>query len=111
MQLLAFAVLAFIVLRRLRLYPPERRGVIIDVEWLYRMAGQMIAGVLGRQGTRAALAIESLSGRLAARVFDGASQVFAPHGRVARNLPLAGAAICTAALLGFVAIIAMFASR
>ncbi|MEP7209777.1 MAG: Na(+)/H(+) antiporter subunit D [Alphaproteobacteria bacterium] len=111
LQLLAFAVLAFIVLRRLRLYPPERRGVIIDIEWLWRQAGQMIAGVLGRQGAKTALAIESLSGRLAARVFDGASQVFAPGGRVARNLPLAGAAIWTAALLGFVAIIAMFTSR
>jgi multicomponent Na+:H+ antiporter subunit D len=110
-QLLAFAVLAFVVLRRLKLYPPERRGIIIDIEWLWRKAGQVAVSFLGRWGARIGLGVESMTGRLAARVFDGAGQVFAPRGWTARNLPLASMAIWTLGLLAFVSIVAMFASR
>jgi multicomponent Na+:H+ antiporter subunit D len=110
MQLLAFAVLAFVVLRRLKLYPPERRGVIVDIEWLWRKAGRAAGGLLGRLASRASAALESLAGRLAAGLGGGASHIFAPTGWVARNLPLAGTAIWTAVMLAFLAAVAMFAS-
>jgi multicomponent Na+:H+ antiporter subunit D len=110
MQLLAFAVLAFVVLRRLRLYPPERRGVILDVEWLWRKAGRLAGQAIVRQAGRATVAVERTTGLAVARVLGGASQVFAPDRWTARNLSLAGSAIWTLGLLGFVAILAIFAS-
>jgi multicomponent Na+:H+ antiporter subunit D len=109
MQLLAFAVLAFVVLRRLRLYPPERRGVILDVEWLWRKAGRLAGQAIVRQAGRATVAVERTTGLAVARVLGGASQVFAPDRWTARNLSLAGSAIWTLGLLGFVAILAIFA--
>ena len=110
-QLLAFAGLAFILLRRLRLYPPERRGVILDVEWLWRRAGRVLVGALGRAAGKASVAVDAAARRMISHGLGGASEVFAPSGWAARNLYLAGTAIWTAVLLGFVAIIAMFASR
>ena len=39
MQLLILAVFAFILLKRLMLYPAEKPGVILDTDWLYRKVG------------------------------------------------------------------------
>ena len=38
MQLLCFALLAFVFLMRSRLHPPEVRGIDLDSDWLYRKA-------------------------------------------------------------------------
>lgn len=108
MQLLAFAVLAFVVLRRLRLYPPERRGVIIDIEWLWRRAGPAVLRVVDRHAARMAVATDATAARSLASIGSGLMQIFAPRGWAARGLPLAGTAIWTVALLGFVAALAMF---
>ena len=37
-QLLIFAILAFAVLVRTGIYPPEKRGVNLDFDWIYRKA-------------------------------------------------------------------------
>jgi multicomponent Na+:H+ antiporter subunit D len=43
MQLLMFSALAFTVLMRTGLYPPELRAVNLDTDWLYRRAGAWLA--------------------------------------------------------------------
>jgi multicomponent Na+:H+ antiporter subunit D len=48
MQLLIFAMLAFVVLVRIRLYPPEIPSVVLNSDWFYRrLAPQIGRPVLG----------------------------------------------------------------
>jgi len=102
LELLAFAVLAFMVLKWVKLYPPERPGVILDAEWLWRKAAPSAlralawpAGAPGRVlGAAAAWAI--------ARVLILTRQVFAADGVVARKVPLTASAVWTLAILGLV---------
>jgi len=55
-QLLIFAILAFAVLVRTGIYPPEKRGVNLDFDWTYRKALpaliRWISGVGGGIGDR-----------------------------------------------------------
>jgi multicomponent Na+:H+ antiporter subunit D len=46
--LLIFSALAFAVLMRTGLYPPELRSTNLDSEWFYRRAGYAGAMALGR---------------------------------------------------------------
>ena len=70
LQLLLFSALAFSVLVRTGIYPPELRSVNIDSDWLYRKAGPsaargiagawrlMLAGFAGRLTARTAAAVD-----------------------------------------------------
>jgi multicomponent Na+:H+ antiporter subunit D len=42
MQLLLFSALAFAVLQRTGLYPPELRSINLDTDWLYRRVPQLV---------------------------------------------------------------------
>ena len=48
MQLLLFSALAFSVLMRTGIYPPELRAVNLDSDWLYRVAAPAATGFGGR---------------------------------------------------------------
>jgi len=62
MQLLVLAILAFMLLKRFRLYPPERPGVILDTDWLYRKLGYGLASWLGAVWGKAGPALGALPG-------------------------------------------------
>ena len=48
MQLLIFAMLAFVVLVRLKLYPPEIPSVVLNSDWFYRrLAPAILRPILG----------------------------------------------------------------
>jgi len=49
-QLLIFAILAFAVLVRTGIYPPEKRGVNLDFDWTYRKALPALIRVIARVG-------------------------------------------------------------
>jgi multicomponent Na+:H+ antiporter subunit D len=108
LELLTFAVLAFMVLKWVKLYPPERPGVILDAEWLWRKAipdaWRAIAWPLGAPGR----VLSALTAWAIARVFVLARQVFAPDGVVARKVPLTATAVCTLAILGLVLAVSFF---
>jgi multicomponent Na+:H+ antiporter subunit D len=82
-RLLVFAILAFAVLVRTGIYPPERAGVNLDFDWSYRRALPALLGRLAAAGgfvTRAfSVASESLLGRGYRLVYrlHGPSGVFA----------------------------------
>ncbi len=63
MQLLCFALLAFVFLMRKGLHPPEVRGINLDSDWVYRkLAPRMLPFVVGAVGsgvTRSLAAIKS----------------------------------------------------
>ena len=46
LQLLVFSALAFAVLMRTGVYPPELRSVNLDFDWIYRRLGARAAGRL-----------------------------------------------------------------
>jgi multicomponent Na+:H+ antiporter subunit D len=100
MQLLAFAGLAFLILKRIRLYPPEKPGVIIDVEWLWRKGGPWLASRLKPPGALAgSRSLPQRAGNLAVAAIR---QAFAPEGIAARRFPLLATAGLTLAMLAVV---------
>jgi multicomponent Na+:H+ antiporter subunit D len=52
LQLLMFSALAFAVLMRTGLYPPEQRSVNLDFDWIYRKAGPAALGAVAPPAAR-----------------------------------------------------------
>lgn len=108
MQLLIFAVLAFMVIRWFGIYPVERPGVIIDVEWIWRKGGPALGRWLGRPMRTGGRIVSGIASSAIAGLQAGARQVFAADGVVSRKLPLSGTAIWAVCLLGVVLLISLF---
>jgi len=107
LQLLAFAVLAFLLLKRAGLYPPEAPGIILDVDWVWRRgwplaAGPVRAPVLGVLRSVAAAGRDVL-GRVGAMM----AEVFSPAGTLASRASAVSGAVWAVALLGIVVIISV----
>lgn len=106
-QLLAFAALAFVLIKKFALYPEEEPGVILDAEWAWRRAGPGVVGVLGAS-------IMTLQANFT-RAWDTASdwmqehlaQTFAPARGVSQRIPLSSTAIWSGFLLAVVLLIAL----
>lgn len=107
-ELIAFAVFAFMLLRFLKLYPPEQDGLILDAEWIWRKALPRVAAGLARPTAVPGRTISALITSTGRRVQGLAAQVFAEGGLVSRKLPLAGTAVWTLAILGLVVLISIF---
>ena len=100
LQLLMFSALAFAVLMRSGIYPPELRSVNIDSDWIYRrflprIVGTVRNGLAAMQRTAEAAAERGLR-RMLAVVFH----YHGPGGMLARTWPIGGAALCVLAMLG-----------
>lgn len=87
-QLLAFGVLAFVLLKRLKLEPMQQAGVVLDVEWLWRRGLPLSLGwareTFGGAWKRARKARERL-GEATGFVMR---EVFAPDGLAGRRAGL-----------------------
>ena len=61
LQLLLFAILAFVFLNKVGWYPDEKRATILDTDWVYRKALPVVVNAVGRlagaaiDGTKAAV--------------------------------------------------------
>ncbi len=100
LQLLAFSALAFSVLMRTGIYPPELRAVNLDSDWLYRGPGVAVtsafAGALGvvlAAGSR-------LTGRSVAAFVAVCYRLAGEDGLMARTRPTGAIALWMAVLLG-----------
>jgi multicomponent Na+:H+ antiporter subunit D len=99
LQLLLFSALAFSVLMRTGIYPPEMRSVNLDFDWIYRGLGRRVAvGALdaaSRGGT-------ALAGRVAAFLTAGSRVLYRHHGpqsMLARTWPTGSMALWVMILL------------
>lgn len=100
LQILMFAMLAFILLKRFGLYPAERPGTILDTDWTYRKLGYGFAIWAGDVWAKAGPAMTRVAGALMSRGYDRIEAAFSPRGRLSRGPLTGGMAIWTAALLG-----------
>ena len=108
MQLLVFAALAFIVLNRIKLYPPEKRGVVLDTDWIYRRPVYASVVWLGEVWCRLGPAMTNAAKNVSRRVYDRIEATFSPQGQLSRGALSGGMAIWTSIVLAFVMLLALF---
>lgn len=102
MQLLMLALLAFMVLKKFGLYPPEKPGTILDTDWLYRRPGYGFFVWSGRVWAKLGPAMTGLAGRLAGGTFHRLEAAFSPRGTLARGRLTVSMAVWAVVLLGVV---------
>jgi multicomponent Na+:H+ antiporter subunit D len=79
-QLLLFSALAFTVLMRTGLYPPELRSTLLDSDWIYRRALPRLGGALARRYSRVQSALCARTDRLRGRVLGALAEGHRPGG-------------------------------
>jgi multicomponent Na+:H+ antiporter subunit D len=109
MQLLMLAVLAFMLLKRFGLYPPERPGTILDTDWLYRKPGYGFAKWCGTVWGKVGPTMTGVAGGISGKAFDRLEGVFSPQGRLARGGLTSSMAMWSAVLLGVVMLVVLIA--
>ena len=100
LQLLLFAALAFVVLKRTGMYPAEQASLNLDTDWLYRrVAPRVIRQIVAasRQVGRAFLQTGSELGRTLMRLV---LNHYGPEGTLARAWPTGSMVLWVAVLLG-----------
>jgi multicomponent Na+:H+ antiporter subunit D len=109
-QLLILALFAFVLLKRVHAYPAEKRGVILDTDWIYRKVGYNLVTWAGTVWGKAGPAMTAAFFRITGRAYNWIEAAFSPRGELARGGVLNGAmAIWTAALLGIVLLLSFMA--
>lgn len=108
MQIIMAAVFAFTLLRRIGLYPPERRAQILDFDWVYRRLGLSILqwgnAMWTRLGAVITYALRGLFSNINKRLY----QVFSPAGAFSHDAPSGIAAILIAVMLAATLLIVYF---
>jgi len=84
-QLLIFAILAFAVLVRTGIYPPEKRGVNLDFDWTYRRVLPAAGRALIRVWTPLKQRLQSLAGGTVDAIYRGIYRLHGPEGVFART--------------------------
>ena len=100
LQLLLFAALAFVVLKRTGMYPAEQASLNLDTDWLYRRAAPRVIRkivAVSRQVGQAFLRTGSELGRTLMRLV---LNHYGPEGTLARAWPTGSMVLWVAVLLG-----------
>jgi len=109
LQLLMLAVLAFMMLKRFGLYPPERPGTILDTDWLYRKPGYGFAKWLGAVWSKVGPVMTATALGIAANTYDRLEATFSPRGALARGRLTSRMAMWSAVLLALVMLVVLIA--
>lgn len=107
MQLLVLAAFAFVLLKRFTLYPPEKRGTILDFDWVYRKPGYAAFVWVGAVWNKLGPAIGASWTRIYGAGFKRIRETFSPQGVLARGPLTGGIAVWGAVLLGVVLLFAL----
>ncbi|MFZ5931641.1 MAG: Na(+)/H(+) antiporter subunit D [Pseudomonadota bacterium] len=99
MQLLLFSALAFTLLMRMRIYPPELRSVNLDTDWFYRRLFPACAGFLGRLGAALAIRAAVMGKALLQQATGLVYHAHGPNGVLARTAPISITVLWVAVLL------------
>ena len=107
MQLLVFAAFAFIVLNRIKLYPPEKRGTVLDTDWVLRRPVYYSVVWVGAIWNRVGPAMTESAKSLSRKVYDNIEDAFSPKGQLSQGPLSAGMAVWTSIVLTVVMLIAL----
>jgi multicomponent Na+:H+ antiporter subunit D len=110
MQLLVLAVFAFILLKRLGLYPSEKPGVILDTDWIYRKAGYGIVRWIDTVWAKLGPAMTHIFRDMSGRAYTHLVDTFSPRGALARNAAAGGMTIWTTVILALVLLVSYLTS-
>jgi multicomponent Na+:H+ antiporter subunit D len=99
LQLLLFSALAFGVLMRTGIYPPELRSTNLDFDWVYRRLLPRLWRHVADGASVAQAALWSGLERTVSRVLTAAHRHHGPHGALARSWPTGSMVLWAAALL------------
>lgn len=86
-QLVIFAVLAFAVLMRAGLYPPEQRAVHLDTDWLYRRLLPQLVSAIASDFAAAGQRANAVFARQTERFVAALYRHHGPSGILARSWP------------------------
>ena len=109
LQLLCFALLAFGVLMRTGIHPPELRAVNLDTDVVYRWFLPRVIAVAGGWIARVWTANLDLLSKSVMGVWSGLNRTHGPEGKLAKNWPTGSMVLWLAVFLG-IALIVDFAS-
>jgi multicomponent Na+:H+ antiporter subunit D len=99
LQLLVLSALAFTVLMRTGLYPPELRSTNLDFDWFYRRAGADVAIALGRRAAALWQALSRSAADGSMRLIAGVRRYHGPEGVLGRDWPTGNMAFWTTVML------------
>lgn len=99
LQLLMFSALAFTVLMRTGIYPPELRAINLDADWFYRRLGYDAAITIGRWARRAWDGFVRATMRGARSAAVAIERHHGPEGALARTWPTGSMAFWATVML------------
>ena len=99
LQLLLFAGLAFTVMMRTGLHPPELRSTNLDFDWFYRRPGRRLAERIGRAADVAWSSVARTVIHGARKITDQIYQYSGPYSAVARTWTTGSMALWTTIML------------
>lgn len=105
LQLLVFAILAFAVLYRSGIYPPELKAVNVDFDWTYRRLLPRLVGGLAGIMARLWAGQADFWQRQLRGVISRLFVTFGPEGRVAQSAPTGAMVLWIAVFLGVTLIV------
>ena len=100
LQLLCFALLAFVVLMRTGIHPPEIRAVNLDIDWIYRRLAPALYGVIYTFVVKAFTYCEVSMNNLLQLTIKGLYKLHGPETGVSRMRGVGSMVIWVAILLG-----------
>ena len=99
LQMLLFAVLAFVFLMRSGLYPKEIKAINLDTDWIYRKFLPRCWALLGTAGMALVGPLRRLTDHSLRRALSGIERHHRPEGLLARSWATGGSVIWVCILL------------
>ena len=100
LQLLCFALLAFVVLMRTGIHPPEIRAVNLDVDWIYRRLIPTLYATISAKVFRSFLLLETMATTIIQIIVKGLYRLHGPETGVSRMRGVGEMVMWIAVLLG-----------
>ncbi len=99
LQLLVFSALAFSVLMRTGIYPPELKSVNVDFDWSYRKLAPAVVSVVGRVLSTVLAVCGAVMDRASGRMLRALRRRHGPESALARTWPTGSMALWVMILL------------
>ena len=108
LQLLCFALLAFVVLMRTGIHPPEIRAVNLDVDWIYRRLIPTLYNIIYAGVAKVLQLLETLVNTMIQLLVKELYKLHGPETGVSRMRGVGAMVIWVAILLGIALILSYF---